>query len=259
MRRCAWLILALFGAVTSLSAASFPAEGVKLEGIYPGHLQDIWYPGGETIWWAHTKQILKTDLTGRILAKRDVKGHHAGCEVRDGKLYVAVCALQKKSQRVSGSTDRLQVCVYDAETLAPVSEHVFSNIVDRAGSFAFLPDGSFVVGCLRPPDIAKSQVRFHHISADFKLIRSVVLDNVTVPLGIETIKYHDGELYLCCYSKGGLTIVVDAKTFKEKRRLTSFNGTLGFAFVDGQVYAARTKKEEGKGWHSSLHRAALER
>ena len=236
----------------SVAKNAFPAGGVALEGDYSGHLQDIWYPGGDVIWWAHTHALLKTDLTGRVLVKRDVVGHHAGCEVRDGKLYVAVCPYQRKGQRLSMPEDRLQVNVYDAASLEPCGEHVLTNVADRAGSLAILPDGTLVVGCLRPPDIAVDQVRLHHISADFKLIRSYVIDGVLVPLGIETIKYHDGELFLCCYAKGGLTIVLDAQTFREKRRLTGFNGAVGFAFVDGGVVFGRTRKPDGKRWRSSL-------
>ncbi|NLG02135.1 MAG: hypothetical protein GX565_18570 [Lentisphaerae bacterium] len=37
--------------------------------------------------------ILRTDTTGRILAKAEVEEHNAGCEVRDGKRFVTAVAV----------------------------------------------------------------------------------------------------------------------------------------------------------------------
>ena len=50
---------------------------IALGGEYQGHLQDVWWDGGTNLWWAHTHQILRTDLVGRVLASVDVEGHNA--------------------------------------------------------------------------------------------------------------------------------------------------------------------------------------
>ena len=212
--RCASVV----DVATEDSQLSDAAE-IRLEGEYRGHLQDVWWDGGTNLWWAHTHQLLRTDTTGKILAKADVREHNAGLEVRNGKLYVAVCLLQGKTGGKTTSECHPQIDVHDALTLDLLETHILSNLTDRAGSLAIMEDGSFALGCLRPEDIAKNQARLHQLGPDFKLVRTVVLENFEIPLGIETIKYRDGELYLSCYKGGsGLLVVLNAQTFAEKRR-----------------------------------------
>jgi hypothetical protein len=54
-------------------------DRIELEGDYAGHLQDVWWDGGTNLWWAHTRQVLRTDLAGKVVARADVDGHNAGC------------------------------------------------------------------------------------------------------------------------------------------------------------------------------------
>lgn len=251
-------------AVLALAAASAAechagrmpdTDRIELEGAYAGHLQDVWWDGGTNLWWAHTRQILRTDLAGKVVARADVDGHNAGCEVRDGVLYVAVCPMQGETGGKTTPDCRLQVNEYDAATLALRTKHVLP-VNDRAGSLAILPDGSFVVGCLRPQDISPTQVRLHHLGSDFRLVKSVVLDDVEVKLGIETIKYRDGELFLSMYKGKGLLVVLDAKTFREKRR-HACNGTTGLVFDGDFAWRGQTSwNPDTKKYSSSLVRGA---
>ena len=179
------------------ASARFPDSGeIRLEGDYAGHLQDVWFDGAGRLYWAHTHEILMTDLTGRILKRRSVEGHHAGIEVRNGRIYVAVCPMQKTTGGKTTPECRVTVGEYDAETLDLIAMHV-TDINDRSGSLAILDDGTFLVGCLRPQDIRPDQVRFHHLDRNFRLIRSYVLDNVPIKLGIEVIR-RQGDGYLLC-------------------------------------------------------------
>ena len=242
---CAACAIAAFGKMPDV-------ESIALPGEYPGHLQDVWYDGDGTLYWAQTTFLLKTDLKGNILAKAAVSEHHAGLEVKDGKVYVAVCVLQSKTGGKTLPSSRVTINVYDAATLKLLEEHV-TDINDRSGSLCILEDGTFLVGCLRPPDITPTQVRFHHIGKDYKLIKSYVLDNVPVKLGIETIKRHNGFFYLNHYTKGGLCIKLD-KDFKEVARFT-FNGTCGLIFDGGNVWVGVSKRyAERKRFSSSLKR-----
>ena len=243
------LLLALAGCA-AFGAMPDVAE-IKLEGSYSGHLQDVWHDG-KSLYWAHTLDLLKTDLSGKVIAKASVKGHHAGLEVRDGKVYVAVCEMQSRTGGKTLPDSRVTVNVYDADTLKLIEEHV-TDINDRSGSLAILDDGSFLVGCLRPQDIAKTQVRFHHLGRDFKLVKSYVLDNVPVMLGIETIKLHGGNFYLNHYADGGLCIKLD-KSFREVARYR-LNGTCGLVFDGGQVWVGVTRRsKDGRGFRSGLKR-----
>ena len=242
--------------LTGIAASMPDVEKITLEGDYAGHLQDVCWDGGTNLWWAHTHQILRTDLEGRVLAKVDVEGHNAGLEVRDGRLYVAVCPLQKKTGGKTTPECHPQINVHDAVTLRLLERHILDGMTDRSGSLAILPDGSFVVGCLRPQDIANCQVRLHHLGCNYKLIRSVVLDNIKVELGIETIKYRAGELFLSMYKGKGLLVVLDAATFAEKRR-QKYNGTTGLVFDGPHAWCGRTRKNAETGrFESSLIRVA---
>ena len=226
-------------------------DEIGLPGEYPYHLQDV-CRDGDFLYWAHTSQLVKTDLGGRIVAKADVSEHHAGIEVRDGKVYVAVCVLQGKTGGKTLPNSRVTVSVYDAATLKMIEEHV-TDINDRSGSLAILDDGTFLVGCLRPPDISKTQVRFHHLDKNFKLIKSYVLDNVPVKLGIETIKLHKGHYYLCEYYKNGLCIKLDGN-FKGVARY-AVDGTCGLVFDGDYVWIGDTRRiGNEKRFRSSFRR-----
>lgn len=230
-----------------------PESGeIKLEGEYtPDHLQDV-CRGGNFLYWAHTLQLVKTDLDGRIVAIADVNEHHAGLEVRDGKMYVAVCILPEKTGGKTLPDSRVTVNVYDADTLALIEEHV-TDINDRSGSLCILEDGTFLVGCLRPQDITMTQVRFHHLDRDFRLIKTYVLDNVPVRLGIETIKLHNGHYYLNHYFDGGLCLKLD-KDFREVARYR-FDGTVGLIFDGDSVWTGYTSyNPDTKTWKSGLRR-----
>ena len=201
-------------------------QTICLEGAYPGHLQDIWMTSN-TIWWAHTQFLVKTDRMGHILKKAEVGGHHAGCEVKDGRLYSAVCAFNGEPRDATTPQCHVMIGEYDAETLARIDMHVL-DINDRAGSFCFLEDGTFLVGCLRHPSLKPTEVKFHHIGKDYRLIRTHVIDlGKAVPLGIEVIRRYGDDLYLFVY--GGPVMKLDAKTFAVKGRYRSFGGQLGFS------------------------------
>ena len=245
----------MMAALSACAVAAFgrmpDVESISLPGDYPGHLQDVWYDGADALYWAHTSHLIKTDLKGNILAKADVADHHAGIEVRDGKVYVAVCALQSKTGGKTLPDSRVTVCVYDAGSLKKLEEHV-TDINDRSGSLCILDDGTFLVGCLRPQDITATQVRFHHIGKDYRLIKSYVLDNVPVKLGIETIKMHNGCFYLNHYKGKGLCIKLD-RDFREVARF-ELNGTYGLVFDGDYIWLGRTKRNEARRFVSEFVR-----
>ena len=95
-------------------------------------------------------------------------------------------------------------------------------------------------------------MRFHHLDRNFKLIKSYVLDNVPVELGIETIKQHNGYFYLCHYTDN-LCIKLD-RDFKEVARY-NVNGTCGLVFDGDDIWVGATwHKPDVRRWASSLNR-----
>lgn len=185
--------------MASLAQAALPdVAQIALSGSYSGHLQDVWFDG-TYLYWAHTADILRTDLEGNVLARVTISdNHHAGLEVRNGRLYTAICPMAYMS--VIGGTNDTKVVVgeYDAETLQLITNHV-TAVNDRAGSLSMLPDGSFLVGCLRQADMGVDEVRYHHFDADFNLIQSYRIPEVPVKMGIEVLKARGPFRYLCVY------------------------------------------------------------
>lgn len=238
-----WLLSlsALCGCVTG-SVARVPDVVSLQPGKYGGHLQDV-TRDGDYLYWAHTRTILKTDLSGRVLASVRDSDHSAGCQVRDGKLYVAVCTKGGVIRPEDREKYKLQINVYDADDLHLIEKRVIENAFDRAGSLAILPDGSFIVGCLRPPDIRADQVRFYHLSPEFKVLSRHEIGDMPIPLGIEVIKYHCGDLWL--FSYGGKTVRLDATTFAEKGRYDGLDGELGAIFDGDGFWHGKCDKEVG--------------
>ena len=234
-------------------AAEMPASGrIELPGTYAGHLQEV-CRDGDCLYWMQTRVLIKTDLTGKVLAQKDVEGHHAGAEVRDGKLYVAVCAMQSTTGGKTLPGSRVQINVYDTATLDLLEEHV-TDINDRSGSFCFLEDGTCLVGCLRHPELKPDQVRFHHLDRSFKLIRSHVLSGVTVKLGIEVIKRRGDFVYLFMYRGKGLCVKLD-RSFREVARFDECPGNLGIFWDGKDVWCGVSKAgPEPKSYRSELVR-----
>ena len=233
---------------------TLPASGrIELAGPHAGHLQDVWREGNY-IYWMQTQVMYKTDLAGKVLLSKNVEGHHAGCEIRDGKLYVAVCVMQNKTGGKTLPGSRVQINVYDAETLTLLDIHR-TDINDRSGSFCFLEDGTCLVGCLRHTELRPDQVRFHHLDKDFKLIKSYILDNVTVKLGIEVIKRRGDFFYLFLYKKGeGLCLKLD-KNFKEVERFEDTPGNVGIFWDGNDVWTGESRRDkETRKFSSALVR-----
>ncbi|MBQ2630444.1 MAG: hypothetical protein IJG13_12275, partial [Kiritimatiellae bacterium] len=71
-------ILAIVAAATISSAAAghLPdvPEIVLQAKPSSGHLQEVCFDGERFLYWAHTKELYKTDLEGRVLATASVKG-----------------------------------------------------------------------------------------------------------------------------------------------------------------------------------------
>ena len=224
---------------------------IELEGVWKGgHLQDVWM-SEKTIWWAHTQHLVKTDRSGRVLGKAEVGGHHAGLEVKNGRLYTAVCAFNGEPRGETTPQCHVMVGEYDAETLERIDMHVL-DINDRAGSFCFLGDGTFLVGCLRHPSLRPNEVKFHHIGRDYRLIRTHVVDvGKPVKLGIEVIRREGDELLLFIY--GGPVVRLDARNFAVKGRYESFGGQMGY-FREGPVawVAESVRDSDDNLWRSRL-------
>ena len=241
----AWTAWAGFGGMPD-------TDEIVLPGDYPGHLQDVCWDGAQALYWAQTTYLIKTDLKGDIVRQVAVDEHNAGLQLRDGKLYVAVCVLQNKTGGKTTPACRVQIDVHDAESLA-LLETIKTDINDRSGSLCILDDGSFLVGCLRHPELAPDEVRFHHVARDGRLVKSYVqkLDH-PVKLGIEVIKRRGDRYFLCIYGHA------DVELDKDFRRVRThdFRGSCGTVFDGDDVWVgvSKTISQKPRRYTSSLRR-----
>lgn len=245
-------VLVLAGMLTGMVRA---ADTIALAGDYANHLQDVWKEG-PVLWWAHTDVLVKTDLEGRILASSQVGGHHAGLEIKDGRLYTAVCAYNGEPRGETTPACHVMIGEYDADTLVQIRMHVL-DINDRAGSFCFLADGSCLVGCLRHPALGPSEIKFHHLDREFHLIQTHVIDvGQDVSLGIEVIKRVGNDVLLFPY--GTLAVHLNGTTLQVTGLLQMPGGDRGFVLDGTSVWIGKsTARASDARWESQLVRKSF--
>jgi len=247
--------------VGTLCAGLPDVDAIALQGTYRYHVQDVWFDG-TSLYWDHTTDIVRTDLTGKVLARTTIDAnHHGGLTVHGGRVYTAICPMSTLNA-VSDKVGCAKVVVgeYDAVTLHLITNHV-TTVDDRAGSLARLDDGTFLVGCLRQADLRADEVRYHHFDAQFKLIKSFCVPNAPVMMGIEVMRQRGPFTYLCLYGIDARdvrlpfdTLLVDAAG-REVWRGT-LGGEYGLVF-DGESVWTVESTERSDGCTSRLVRRRL--
>ena len=219
------------------ATAAEPPETIECEGWYDGHLQGV-AADGTNVWWSFTKTLVRTDLSGKVLASARVPSHHGDPCYKDGKLYVAV-NLGKFNQDDKGVSS---VCAYDATTLA----HVKTWPVDMphgAGGMTSRGDRFYVVGGL-PSWVEVNYV--YEYDADFNLVKRHELQTGSTQMGIQTAHW-DGRCF-CFGVYGGMgnpngiiRCDPELKTFKRYK----CGGAEGIAHIGGKLYIARLLHRKG--------------
>ena len=193
---------ASFGAETALAQLKY-GRRIACAGEYRGHLQGL-ATDGSHIYWVFTRNIVKTDLSGRVLAKRAMP-HHCGdpCWHR-GKLYVPVCGSGFNRKLKPGAESKNFIHVFDAE-LRPVKQYPVPELEYGAGGMTAHKGRFFVVGG-RPKNLPGNTV--YEYDENFKLLRRHELEFDSLK-GIQTINHAFGRWYFGCYGTGSLTIETD--------------------------------------------------
>ena len=208
---------------------------VVCPGEYRGHLQGL-ATDGKSIYWVFSRDIVKTDFTGRVLAKRSMP-HHSGDPCwHDGKLYVPVCGSGFNRKPKPGAVSKNRVCVFDAE-LKPLAEHPIPELEYGAGGMA-VHDGRFFIVGGRPKELPGNTV--YEYDAEFKLVRRHELEFDSLK-GIQTINRAFGKWYFGCYGTNGLTVETDGE-FRVLRRLRPGTAVGMIPLANGLVLAGRIVK-----------------
>ena len=165
---------------------------IVCEGTYGGHLQGV-ATDGLSLYWSHTVQLVKTDLSGKILQQVSVPDHHGDLTLHDGKVFVAVEL--GKFNKPPGASDPW-VYVYDAESLEMLSRHLVPELVHGSGGIAY-NDGKFIIVGGLPGDHEQNYV-FVYDEA-FHFLKRHEIPSKQTDRGIQTAAFMDGYWWFGCY------------------------------------------------------------
>jgi len=241
------LQLAILLAAAGLGAAALAPGDIVCEGSYRGHLQGIATDGAKVIFWSFTKELVKTDMAGKVLKVIPVPSHHGDLTYHDGKVYVAV-ELGSFSQREDSEVKaKPWVYVYEARDLSLVAKHSVPECVYGAGGIAHHKGRFIIIGGLPPGDEEKYQQNYaFEYDKNFRFKKRHVLKTGYTHFGIQTASYAHGHWWFGCY-RGRMYRTDDAI------RLTGgfhYDASVGIAEMpDGKFFIGRTlEKNRGKAF-----------
>ena len=232
-------VLAMLGGAL-VSATVGAADVIVCEGEYDGHLQGV-ATDGASIYWSHTKTVVKTDLAGKVLCKVRAPRHQGDLCFHDGTVYVAV-NLGKFNTHADGDS---WVFAYDAQTLKETKRWKLPEMVHGAGGMTWANGHFFVIGGL-PLDIEKNFV--YEYTPDFAFVKRHELDTGFTHMGIQTAAFEDGRFLFGIYGDVGDPV----GTLECPPALDSFvrrtgPGNVGMIKLNGEFWTGRVMAGSGKG------------
>lgn len=167
---------------------------VVCAGQYPQHLQGLAGNGKDTLYWSFTTRLVKTDLTGQVLAEIEVPTHHGDLCLAGDKLYVSWSNQFNKP----GADSR--VYIYEAADLTLLEIVSVPEVTFGCGGLDCCDGHFFLIGGL-PPGYEENYVYEH--DAGFRYLRTHVLPSGYTNLGIQTACCHDDCWWFGCYTVEG--------------------------------------------------------
>jgi len=228
----------IISAVHGADTADF--QPVTCEGSYPLHLQGICSNQKDALYWSWTDTLVRTDLAGKVQAKRAVASHHGDLCHHQDRVYVAVNL--GKFNQPPGKEDSW-VYVYDAVTLDEVAKHRVPELVHGAGGMAW-HDGKFMIIGGLPDGVTENYV--YEYDEGFHFVKRHVLASGPTHKGIQTIAWAQGAWWFGCYGKPAILLRADAQLQFAGR--WEFNASYGIEALDNErILLAFNKAAKGKG------------
>lgn len=197
-------------------------------GEYRGHLQGL-ATDGKAVYWVFSRDIVKTDFEGRLLAKRAMPNHCGDPCWSAGRLYVPLARGSFNRAPENGRPSRNYVVVFDPE-LREIARHHVPEMIYGAGGIAEHGGHFFIVGG-RPAGRPGNTVMEY--DRDFRFIRSHEADFDSAK-GIQTVNRAFGKWYFGCYGTGGTTVEA-GDDFRVTRRLRPNSSVGMIPLPDGRV------------------------
>ena len=189
--------------------------------------------------------MVKTDSSGKVLKKIDVKNHHGDLCHHAGKLYVAVNFGPFNDP--AGKADS-RVYVYRASDLSLLAKHKTPRIIYGAGGIGFRNGHFFVVGGL-PAKIAVNYI--YEYDGQFRFVKEHQLKSGQTRLGIQTATFADGQWWFGCY--GTPKILLRASADLKKVERFKLDCSLGIVGVSkGRFLVAKGPCDKSKGCRGSV-------
>ena len=225
--------------VTCIATAQLP-DKIACAGDYGGHIQGV-ATDGESIYWSFTVAVVKTDLSGNILASRKAPSHQGDMCYKDGVVYVAV-NLGKFNTESGGVS---QVTAYDAKTLEPIKTIPLPDMPHGAGGMTWKGDRFYIIGGL-PLKHEKNYV--YEYTPGFKLVKRHDLETGFTWMGIQTAAYEDNMFYFGIYgSKGDPSGVLACPEELSSYKRYTCGGSVGILKLDGAYYVGSSPTDKKTG------------
>lgn len=223
---------------------------IRCEGVYPWHLQGV-ATDGASIYWTFTTVLVKTDLTGKMLAKHEIeRGHMGDLCCHEGKVYVGMNLGYVKGCRVGD-----EVWEYDAAELKLLKKHPTPQAVWCNNGVEFYGGCFWVISSA--PHHSRYNMVFRY-TPDFRFIRCQMIDSGWTNLGVQTICRWGDKMLFGCYGHAtdaeqphkSCTFVVDGKALVNAKKNGEYpaivpcekrvdsNTAEGMLVLDGQLMSA---------------------
>jgi len=221
--------------------ATDPPEEIVCEGQYTHHLQGVTGDGKEHLFWSFTTTLVKTNLSGEILARVDVPFHHGDLCHWNGHVYVAHSDLFNKPGADS------KIYVYRAEDLSLSLVKDIPAVTYGAGGIDQNKGRFFVIGGL-PQEEERNYV--YEYDDQFNHVKTHIIESGYTRLGIQTACHHDGKWWFGCYplqGKKGLLVTDESFQLEGIYDISPAIGLIGWG--EGRFLMA---KHFGQAWQAKL-------
>lgn len=229
MRKYAVALAALFGLAVSGGEILCEASG------FPGHLQGI-AADASGIYWSFYSTVVKTDYTGRELARVQIPRHAGDLCVAEGKLCISVIYYDKKLAKREGGTGWVYVC--DTDLKFRSLKKIAIPDTPRPDGITYL-DGKFYIA---GDDFGKEPHPVNTISVydrDLKFEKKLTVDiGKPTRYGAQTLNAVNGRILAGFYAGKGNSVFFE---LPELRKVETFplSVNVGMAVVPDSLSGGR--------------------
>lgn len=215
------VMLTAFAALTSSTYAAMP-NTVKLGSEeFRGHVQGV-CTDGTNIYWSMTYDLVKTDQTGKELARHTDKFHMGDLCWHEGKIYVGVNRTEEKGVRRGD-----EVWVFEPEKLERVKVYPTPQTIWCNNGIEWYGGRFWIVSCT--PTYSRYNYVFEY-TEDFKFVQCRPIESGWTEVGVQTICLLGDKMLFGCYGNSKdpvmphrtCTFAVDVKDLTRKSRNIEF-------------------------------------